>query len=250
VTDLCVLATEYPTDKSPYHYSGGQVVHRHPYTAVYDLLFGARRHEPLVLGELGILDNMSMHVWRKYFLAATLFGFEISPNKIAAARAAMLPNTHYALADVKDRASLFFALNEIRTLFDILIDDSTHLFEDQLTFIEVGAGFMKPGGMLIVEDVFRGWEDKHYCDALRPYHRYFSSGTFIDAKHEQSYSGGDAEPYYDNDQLLVLIRNHVPIERPHPTREANLKLLNETLAKPSFADRSYPRWRFEPPRRP
>jgi hypothetical protein len=214
-------------------------VHRHPYTAVYDLLFGARRHEPLVLGELGILDNMSMHVWRAYFSAATLFGFEVSPEKIEAARAAMLPNTHYGFADVTDPASLFQAFNDSRMLFDILIDDSTHIFEHQIKFVEAGLGFVKPGGMLIVEDIFRGWEEKRYCEALQPYYNYFSSGTFIDTQHAQAYSGGDAAPYYDNDKLLVLIRNHLPIERPHPLRKSNLKLLNEALAQPSFIARAY-----------
>ena len=37
VTDLCRLGVKHPTDKSPYNESSS--LHKHPYTAVYNLLF-------------------------------------------------------------------------------------------------------------------------------------------------------------------------------------------------------------------
>ena len=63
VTDLCRLGVKHPTDKSPYNESDS--LHKHPYTAVYNLLFSYMRYNPIVLGEIGILDNMSMKCWRE-----------------------------------------------------------------------------------------------------------------------------------------------------------------------------------------
>lgn len=230
ITDLCWLGTEFPTDKSPFNRSGGNLAHRHPYTAVYDLLFAPRRYDRLVLGELGILDNMSMHAWRFYFPHATLFGLEFDEKRIEKARADGLANTHYGHADVSSRSSLFAALNRTQQMFDILIDDSTHLFEHQILFIETGLQFMKPGGMLIVEDVFREWSDDRYRDALQPYYNFFSSGTLLETNHRHAHSPGSEAPCYNNDKLLVLVRNQVPVIKRHPQREENLRRLLQELA--------------------
>lgn len=237
ITDLCVLATEFPTDKSAFHVQPGHTPHRHPYTAVYDMLFATRRYDPLVFGELGVLDNMSMHVWRGYFPNATLYGFDAFPDKIEAARQAALPRTHYALADVGNRRSLFDAFNDTGRAFDVLIDDSTHLFDHQILFIGVALEFVRPGGMVIVEDVFRGWDETRYCAALQPVYPYFSSGTFIETNHAQAYSAGNVEPYYNNDKLLVLVRNETPVARAHPTAAQNRQRLDATLARPEFKAR-------------
>jgi hypothetical protein len=238
ITDLCVLATEYPTDKSPYNYNSQQPVHRHSYTAVYDLLFSAKRYESLALGELGVLDNMSMQAWRQYFPQAILYGFDVFEARLVEARRANLPNTYYGLADVSDRGSLFEAFNSARQAFDILIDDSTHIFQHQVNFVSVAVEFLKPGGMLVVEDIFGGWDELKYCEALQPYYQYFSAGTFIQARHENEYSQGLPEPYYDNNKLLVLCRNQMPISRRHPQTADNRKLLDKALKTPFFEGRS------------
>ena len=74
VTDLCLLGVKYPTDKSPYNTEGN--LHKHAYTAIYNLLFSNIRYKDIKLGELGILDNNSMLSWREFFPNAKLYGFE------------------------------------------------------------------------------------------------------------------------------------------------------------------------------
>ena len=203
MSDMCRLGASFGTDKSPY----SNTHHRHAYTAVYDLLFAGRRFDQLVLGEMGILDNMSMHVWRSFFPLATLHGFEYFDEKIAAARAHRLPRTTYSHVDVGSTQSIFHALNEVGTLFDILIDDSTHLFEHQVNFVQVAVDFVKPGGIVDVEDVFRGWEEDLFSEALVDVLPFFTSAIFIETNHANSWSHGDVEPYYNNDKLLVMFRN-------------------------------------------
>ncbi|PPQ39237.1 DUF4422 domain-containing protein [Rhodopila globiformis] len=230
LSDLCEFATEFPTDKSPYHFSAANN-HRHAYTAVYDFLFAQRRFEPLIVGEIGILDNNSMNAWRAYFPNARLFGFEFSPDRIDSAKRQRLPAAQYAQIDVSSRESIFDALNAASVTFDVLIDDSTHLFDHQINVVGVGLNFLRPGGVLVVEDVFRNWDESRYRDALRPYYQYFSSGYLVETNHDYASSEGNMEPYYNNDKLLVLFRNTSAVRREHPSRDLNRTLLSRALTE-------------------
>lgn len=203
-TEMCFLGTKYPTDKAPYSVTW----HRHAYTAVYNLLFSHLRYQPIKFGEVGILDNMSMFMWRNFFTRATLYGFEFDDKRIDKAIEDRIPNAHYSKIDVSDTKSLYRAFNEAGGNFDILIDDSTHLFEHQINFAEVAVDFVNPGGIMIIEDVFRHWDLQRYAEALTPLSAYFSSVLAIDTNHKDAYSGGTTQvPYYDNDRLIVLFRN-------------------------------------------
>lgn len=200
VTDLCRLGVKHPTDKSPYNESGS--LHKHPYTAVYNLLFSYMRYNPIVLGEVGILDNMSMKCWREYFPNATLYGYEYSEMRLQKAVSDRLSNSHYSKMDVKDVTSIQSGLQSM--MFDILIEDSTHEFDDQMRFANIAYKHVKPGGFLIIEDIFRSESEQRYVEALRNISKYFSSMTFIVTEHMLKHSPG-----WDNDKLLVLNRNNL-----------------------------------------
>lgn len=200
VTDLCRLGVKHPTDKSPYNESGS--LHKHPYTAVYNLLFSYLRYNPIVLGEVGILDNMSMKCWREYFPNATLYGYEYSEMLLQKAVSDRLSNTVYSKMDVKDVNSIHSGLQSM--MFDILIEDSTHEFGDQIRFANIAYKYVKPGGFLIIEDIFRNESEQRYVEALSGISKYFSSMTFIVTEHKLKHSPG-----WDNDKLLVLNRNNL-----------------------------------------
>jgi hypothetical protein len=202
-TGLCTLGAEFVTDKSPYN--PGQ--HRHPYTAVYDLLFAAKRFEPLLFGEIGIAYNASMKMWRSYFPNATLYGYEFDPELLAQGIQDGLRDTHYLPINIADPMSIAEALAQPGKPFDVLIDDSTHLFDHQINFVKAGLRFVRSGGIMVIEDIFRPWDENRFTEALRSYFEYFSSGTFIETNHEKRRSLGDQEPWFDNDKLLVLFRN-------------------------------------------
>jgi hypothetical protein len=199
-TDLCRLGVKHPTDKSPYNESDS--LHKHPYTAVYNLLFSYMRYNPIVLGEIGILDNMSMKCWREYFPNATLYGYEYSEMRLEKALSDKLPNAVYSKMDVKDVESIQEGLQS--TMFDIIIEDSTHEFNDQIRFANIAYKHIKPGGFLIIEDVFREESEQRYVEALRETSKYYSSMTFIVTEHKNKHSPG-----WNNDKLLVLNRNNV-----------------------------------------
>jgi SAM-dependent methyltransferase len=108
----------------------------------------------------------------------------------------------YIKMDVTNSNSIEEGLLKVGSDFDILIDDSTHVFEDQIKFINVAYKHLKPGGMLIIEDIFINANEEDYSKELNHLSDYFSSATFIFANHDLKYSPG-----WNNDKLLILHRN-------------------------------------------
>jgi predicted O-methyltransferase YrrM len=204
-TDLCELGTKYPTDKSPYntlnpvtkHGSG----HRHPYTAVYDLLFSTIRYKEIKIAELGVLDNMSMLCWREYFPNANLFGFDFNSNFIRQGQNLNLEKTVYDFMDVKNVESIESGLSKYGK-YDIIIEDTTHEFDDQIRVCGVAHKYLNPGGVLVIEDIFRNIDENKYKNYLSDIMKYYSTVTFIVTEHNLKYS-----PNWDNDKLLILVRN-------------------------------------------
>ena len=190
VTDLCLLGVKYPTDKSPYNTDVN--LHKHPYTSIYNLLFSNIRNKDITLGELGILDNNSMLCWREYFPNAKLYGFEWFDARLDKAKNDNIDCT-YIKMNVKDSNSIVDGLSV--ATFDILIEDSTHLFEDQIRFINKAHKHLNTDGILIVEDIFINANEEDYTNAIDN----FSSATFIFANHNLKNSLG-----WNNDKLLVL----------------------------------------------
>lgn len=201
VSDLCELGVKHPTDKCPYNTSPS--LHKHPYTAVYNMLFSYMRYNPIVLGEVGILDNMSMLCWREYFPNATLYGYEYAEQRLQKAINDNLSNTTYINMDIKNKSSISEGLSS--KMFDIIIEDSTHEFNDQVRFINIAYKHIAPGGFLIIEDIFRSEDEMKYVDAIGDVEKYFSSMTFIMTEHRLKHSPG-----WNNDKLLILNRNNTP----------------------------------------
>jgi SAM-dependent methyltransferase len=197
VTDLCLLGIKYPTDKSPYNTEVS--LHKHAYTSIYNLLFSNIRYKDIKLGELGILDNNSMLSWREFFPNAKLYGFEWFDARLDKAKADNIDCT-YLKMNVQDSKSISDGLSFAGSDFDILIEDSTHEFQDQIRFINEAYKHLKPGGILIIEDIFISANEKDYSDAINS--DYFSSATFINANHILKNSLG-----WNNDKLLVLHKN-------------------------------------------
>jgi SAM-dependent methyltransferase len=205
IGDLCELGVKYPTDKSPYntqnYITPNGSGHRHPYTSVYDLLFATKRFDNIKIAEIGVLDNMSMRCWREYFPNAKLFGFDNNINYLFEGRSLNLKDTLYDVIDVKETHLIEECLNKYDK-FDIIIDDSTHQFFDQINILKVAHKFLNAGGVLIIEDIFRHINDEEYHVYLEEIKDYYSLITFVLPEHELKYSPG-----WNNDKILILVRN-------------------------------------------
>jgi hypothetical protein len=203
ITELCLLGVKYPTDKSPYN--NNKDLHKHAYTSIYNLLFSNIKYNDIKLGELGILENHSMLSWREFFPNAKLYGFEWFDSRLDKAIRDSITNCTYIKMDVTNSSSIEKGLTDAGSNFDILMDDSTHVFADQIKFINVAYKHLKPGGFLIIEDIFINAKEEDYAIELDHLSDYFSTATFILANHDLKHSPG-----WNNDKLLVLHRNNKP----------------------------------------
>jgi hypothetical protein len=196
-TDLCMFGAQVGADKSPFNPSG----HRHPYTGLYSVLLAPHRHKPIHFGEIGVAMGASVHLWRNYFTDAKLDFFDRDSNFLAHAAGFGYPGTSFHHMDVNSEKSIQRALIESGELFDVLLDDSSHNIEDQKNIVAAALPFVKPGGLLLIEDVFRNETDKAYLDILEPVKNQVSFYAFFLTEHTNKYSPG-----WDNDKVLMIVK--------------------------------------------
>lgn len=202
-SELCLIGAKYDTDKSSQRQDVTSSRHCHPYTLFYHSLFHDKREKDLVIAELGILQGASLRMWKDYFPNALLFGFEYDTNLMNAFEEEHKHlNITLGHLDVKDPLSIERAFDSTHMQFDLIIDDTTHEFEDQLRVIENTHCYLKPGGMLIIEDITKSFNEQDYIDRLKPILHLFQDYYFISMDHKNRCSIGS-----DNDKLFILIKS-------------------------------------------
>jgi len=199
---LCKLGKKFPTNKSPINLGS----HRSGFTGVYNLLFSQFKNKKIILGEIGIEDNNSIKMWGGYFKNASIHGFEIDDKKIKKAKKDNLKKTFYHKINVHSEKSIENSFKKTKNKFDIIIDDSTHIFEDQIRIIKSCYKFINVNGILIIEDIYKfrnKHSEKNYFENLKKFRKYFQDIIFIDCNHVNNYTAG-----WKNEKILLLIRNN------------------------------------------
>ena len=201
-SELCEIGKKYDTDKSSQRNNVTDHRHCHPYTLFYDGLFKNKKDKPLKIAELGILDGASLLMWNEYFENAEIYGFEYNDNLINNFKR-NFNNDRITLAniDVTNKDSIAKAFSELNLLYDIIVEDTTHQFEDQIRVIENSYQYLKPGGMLIIENIFKSYNETDYIDRLTPTLEHFQDYYFVELYHNNKSSTG-----WNNDKLFVLIK--------------------------------------------
>ena len=201
-SELCEIGKKYDTDKSSQRNNVTDTRHCHPYTLFYDGLFKNKKDEPLKIAELGILDGASLLMWKEYFTNANIYGFEYNDHLINNFKH-NFNNDRITLTniDVTNKHSIIKAFGEVNLLYDIIVEDTTHQFEDQIRVIENTYQYLKPGGILIIEDIFKSYNENDYIDRLRPILGNFQDYYFIELDHINKNSTG-----WNNDKLFILVK--------------------------------------------
>ena len=201
-SELCEIGKKYDTDKSSQRNNVTDYRHCHPYTLFYEGLFKNKKDENLKIAELGILDGASLLMWKEYFTNAEIYGFEYNDNLINKFKQ-NFDNDRITLAniDVTNKDSIVNAFGELNILYDIIIEDTTHQFEDQIRVIENAYQYLKPGGILIIEDIFKSYNENDYINRLNPILEQFQDYYFIELDHNNKNSTG-----WNNDKLFILIK--------------------------------------------
>ncbi len=200
-SELCEIGRKYDTDKSSQRNNVSDTRHCHPYTLFYENLFKNKRNEKLTIAELGILEGASLRMWQEYFPNADIHGFEYNDSFINNFKN-NYDNSRITLSkiNVNDVSSITSAFNDIT--YDIIIEDTTHQFEDQIRVIENVYNHLKPGGILIIEDIFKSYKEQDYIDKLVDVLPQFQDYYFVELDHNNKNSTG-----WDNDKLFVLVKS-------------------------------------------
>jgi hypothetical protein len=201
-SELCRIGREFDTDKSSQRMHVSDTRHCHPYTLFYESLFHGHKDASLNIAEMGILDGASLLMLRKYFTQARIVGFEYDRALLRKfIKRFDTSRITLAFTDVTQKDIISQSLCAINLQYDIIIEDTTHQFEDQIRVIENSHKFLKPGGVLIVEDIFRAYKECDYLNRLAPIMNEFQSHYFVDLDHVNRKSTG-----WNNDKLFVLIK--------------------------------------------
>jgi len=201
-TELCDIGRIACTDKSPY----GDInlpIHRHPYTGVYSTLFSPLKNKEIEFVEIGVAGGSSVILWWNYFTKASFSFFDRDQNFLNNVEKMDFPSRspYLGLMDVSVDGNVTESLLKTGKQFDVIIDDSSHVFEHQIRIVQEAFPSLKPGGILIVEDIYRSESEKKYEDALKDTLKHCKFASFVITNHEERVDTG-----WNNSKLLVLIK--------------------------------------------
>jgi len=128
----------FTTDKeNPHHYC----------SQIYDWLFAPYKDKEINLLEIGIANGGSMYLWNDYFPKAAIAGIDkdkLYDHDIMARYERLCPIIGNAYSE-----ELVSNLPEL----DIVIDDGPHNEETWTKFLQLYIPKVKPGGVLVIEDI-------------------------------------------------------------------------------------------------
>jgi predicted O-methyltransferase YrrM len=136
---LDAIGVQFGTDKSSRH---------HNYLNFYERHFAARRHEPLTILEIGVLNGASLRTWREYFPNAKIVGCDIDPT-VRRWAAARIEIEYMDQSNLEDLVRVAVKHGPL----DIIIEDGSHLWEHQITTLRTLFPFLRPDGIYVVEDL-------------------------------------------------------------------------------------------------
>lgn len=122
------------------------------YTEVYEKYFNEIKNNPINLLEIGINDprfpGASISAWCEYFTNINFYGYDITDCKHFDKS-----NVKTFLGDQNNSEDLIKFINANPILFDIIIDDGSHIFEHIVkTFVHMFPR-LKKGGYYFIEDL-------------------------------------------------------------------------------------------------
>ena len=138
---------------------------QHNYGVIYDQLFNSqylKKGGPLSILEIGIKCGHSIKVWEECTLFDRVVGVDHTKredfDKIHNWKGYIFSDKVELIYD-KDAYDENFvkSLQEQNYKFDIILDDGSHLFQDQIKFFNIYIDLLNIGGVIICEDISAGY---------------------------------------------------------------------------------------------
>ena len=137
----------------------------HHYLEFYDMLFGPRRETAKHVVDIGIYHGGSTKLFHDYFPMARITGIDVKLYPQAVAFCKGLERISLVQASSTDPAAMAQALQPPP---DIVVDDGSHKYPDQLATLQTVYPLVAPGGLYCVEDLSPGAVKPMY-DAIKAF---------------------------------------------------------------------------------
>lgn len=119
----------------------------HTYIDEYEKLLNDYRENSTVL-EIGICRGESLKMWDEYFINSKVYGIDITDEYI---KDLIKENKYNIIIGNACSEKILEQLNDLT--FDVIIDDGSHLINDQINSFNILKHRMNPNGIYIIEDV-------------------------------------------------------------------------------------------------
>jgi len=206
VTNLCEIGSKYGTDKSPVFNNLSKNYYnqeyRHSYTSFYSILFSTLKNKTINFGEIGIAHNASIKMWREYFSNAKIYAWDGSIENIKKAENDHLNDVVYDYMHTSYEESIQKAFLNSEVKFDVLLDDASHFFWDQIRVIRLCTDYLKTGSLLIIEDIDKNLPNTDYITEITKYghDKFFDDISFIEFDHKNTELGD-----FNNDKIILMV---------------------------------------------
>ena len=120
----------------------------------YDSEFSTKRSNELNLLEIGIWEGGSLKLWKNWFTNANIIGIDNNIGIFDNLRQSTF-TTIPGIQIIWDDAYSDTIVNQFKdNYFDYIIDDGPHTFESHKLCIKKWLPKLKPGGKLVIEDIY------------------------------------------------------------------------------------------------
>ena len=155
------------------------------YTAFYHSLFENIKDKNLDIGIFTDYNCISTLLFSEYFKNSNIYTFHNNNDYINYFNIFIWSNDKIKLSNKK-----------CNLLYDIIINNITKNFEEQIKAIENTYQNLKQGGLLIIENIFKEYNEEIYIDRLSFILDKFQKYYFINV---------------NDNKLLILIKNGMPL---------------------------------------
>ena len=139
--------SQFGTDKSA----------THSYDTIYEKLFLPFRNKKITMLEIGLFSGADLLAFDEYFKDVELYGIDIT-DKYLMPELKNYDNINIFIGDATKENTV----NHFNKLYDIIIEDGSHLAEHQIQHFKDYNKYVKQGGIYIIEDV-----DEKYLEKVK-----------------------------------------------------------------------------------
>lgn len=202
---LTRLSNKYGCDKSD---------RNHKYTPIYHRYFEKDRHREFNMLEFGFGQGKSIKMWMDYFTKANIVNVDIRKE---------LPEDKLIQKHLRNGRFEFFSADQIDmdkifkisykySKFYLIVDDASHVAEDQQYTFSCLFEYVEPGGFYVIEDLKckRSHSDRFKCKSdktLKILENYLRTGVFnskILNNYENSLVSKDIESIKVYDKIAFI----------------------------------------------